>query len=405
MQPVDHSIDELSTAPAGEAPPEVEVGEDESDAEAVDPAGAMSSPDATLAAPKAVADAKGPHRLPRPRRAHRLSREQQARGRPPRERRVRRRRPPPRPGLSHRQAGTIHRRRQARKYPDKKSTYSQKGKGEKKKKVAAEVVEEVDPYAALPLFIGRSILAVRLAKEMDSEMYKDSNGKDVKLAVGSLMRVIDEHEFVEGITKLVTKRMKVILDGDSEPVGWVTGLSRDGNENLRLAAAGYPLRRAIKPLICREAKETSSKKLDDIPKNTHLRVIEEVTMSDGSVRAKLGKGDTPTVEEIGWITLSKPGDDDAKLEEVSKLTDIFDLKVHTAASLTKALKSKQASNKAMTQVKKKKRAPDDGGLPFQPMGRGPAMHSADDGTPSRHAIVNEPAKMVLMVNCTAPPLR
>ena len=68
---------------------------------------------------------------------------------------------------------------------------------------------------------------------------------------GSLMRVLEEHEIVEGITKLLTRRMKVILDGDSEPVGWVTGLTRDGNENLKLAASGFPLRRSVKPLVCR----------------------------------------------------------------------------------------------------------------------------------------------------------
>ena len=102
--------------------------------------------------------------------------------------------------------------------------------------------------------------------------------------------------------------MKVILDGDSEPVGWVTGLTRDGNENLKLAASGFrcAARRAARlPYALARAdercalmvqrssllrldsrgKETNSKKLDEIPKHTNLRVLEEATMPDGSVRA------------------------------------------------------------------------------------------------------------------------
>lgn len=283
--------------------------------------------------------------------------------------------------------------------PDRsRTTYRQAKSGDKKKKEKAEVVVEVDPYAGLPLYIARTQLAVRKARETDSEILKDVHKKDLKLGSGSLMRVVDEFEIVEGITKLMTKRMHVILDGDSEPVGWVTGLTRDGTENLRLASAGFPLRRAIKPLVCREGKETNSKKLDDIPRHTLLRVLEEATMPDGSVRAKLAKGDVTCVEEIGWITLSKPGEDEPKLEDPPVLSDTFDLKAHTAASLSKALKTKQGKNKAALQGVRKKKG-GEGGLPWQAAGRGPAVRTPDDGMPSRHACVTEPAKMVLMFNC------
>ena len=282
--------------------------------------------------------------------------------------------------------------------PERASYKQTKGGEKKKKKAAADVVVEADPYAALPLFVGRGTLAARAEKEVESAPVKDVHGKDVKLGTGSLMRVIEEFEFVEGITKLTTKRMKVILDGDTEPVGWVTGLTRDGIENLRLASAGFPLRRAVKPLVCREGKETNSKKLDEIPKHSLLRILEEATMPDGTVRAKLAKGDQTFVDEIGWITLSKPGEDEVKLDDPPMLSETFNLKEHTAAALSRALKTKQTKNKLAQQGVRKKKG-GDGGLPFQLAGRGPASRSPDEGSVSRHSIVTESATMILMFNC------
>ena len=108
-----------------------------------------------------------------------------------------------------------------------------------------------------------------------------------------------------------------------QPLGWVTGLTRDGAENLRLAAAAFPLRKAAKPLVCREAKEANSKKLDEIPRGTMVRVVDEFTLPDGTIRAHLAK-DSVVVEEIGWITKSKPGEEnDIKLDIPPMLTSTF----------------------------------------------------------------------------------
>ena len=69
-----------------------------------------------------------------------------------------------------------------------------------------------------------------------------------------------------------------------------------------------------------------------------------------------------TIEDVGWITLSKPGEEEAKLEPPPMLEVTFDLKVHTAASLSKALKTKQAAVKLQTATKRK-----GGALPSSPV--------------------------------------
>ena len=160
--------------------------------------------------------------------------------------------------------------------------------------------------------------------------------------------------------------------------------------------------KAVRPLVCREAKETSSKKLDEIPKNTLVRLLEEITTEDGTVRAKLGKdGDANNVVDLGWITKSKPGDEELKLDAPPVLKETFDLKAHTAKSLTKALKTKMAglAKAAQGGPRKKKRGEGDdpGGLPFVPAGHKPAVR--DESAPSRHEIITEPAQMRLMFNC------
>lgn len=271
-----------------------------------------------------------------------------------------------------------------------------RGSPEKKKKVAAEPEPEADPYAALMMFIARTTLVVRQEQAKDSAHVQDASGADVKIAPSSLMRVIETHDIIQGITKTLTRRMKVILDGDQAPIGWVTGLTADGVDNLRPASAGYVLKRVCKPLVCREAKETDSKKLEEVPRHAMVRVLAEATMADGSVRAKLGK-DTVHVEEIGWVTVSKPGAEGEanNLEAPPQLASTFDLKAHTARSLAKALKRREASSQEGGQRRKRK---GDSGLPFQPAGRHPATHSPDDGLPSRHEMIREPAQMALMFN-------
>ena len=65
------------------------------------------------------------------------------------------------------------------------------------------------------------------------------------------------------------------------------------------------------------------------------------------------------------------------------------MQVHTAHSLSRALGRKV--EKAITKKSKSE-------LPFQPAGRRPVA-KGDDGTPSRHRIVEQPASLVLLFNC------
>ena len=157
------------------------------------------------------------------------------------------------------------------------------GKGEGKKKKKEEVVEEeVDPLADLPLMVAVNNLQVRISQEVDSDKIEGES----KVPAGALMRIIEEVEFVTGITKLITKRLKVVLDGDLDPLGWVTGVTSENVENVRLANAGFPLMRAAKVLICREGPENKDKKLNDIPRHQMLRVIEKSVRYDGVVKVR-----------------------------------------------------------------------------------------------------------------------
>jgi hypothetical protein len=210
--------------------------------------------------------------------------------------------------------------------------------------------------------------------------------------VGSLCRVVETVTVKDGV-----KRMLIALEGDSEPLGWVTGLTKDGQENLKLAAAAYPLMRVVKNMACREGKDPTSRKLEPVAKDTLVRVIESVTMPDGAEKACVAK-DADAVEMIGWITVKEAAMEEAGKEALvpaPRLSITFDMKAHTASSLSIALELKR-SGLGGTVVRK--RGWNNGGLPFQIAGRRPT-YKPDDGAPSRHTIVDTPATLVLCFNC------
>ena len=255
--------------------------------------------------------------------------------------------------------------------------------GEKKKKKKEEVVvEEVkDPFADAPMMIAMTQL--KATKEADLK----SSPVGTKVMVGSLMRVAETKKLDDS-----TERMFIALDGDSEALGWVTGITSDLVENLRLAAAGFPLEKSTRTLICREGKDNASKKLDDIPKETMLRIIERATMSDGTEKALVAR-DGAVAETLGWVTVSKPGKDESTLVPIKPLELSFDLKVHTSEALVAALNRRKATGGGVQRRNKK-----DGAMPFQPAGRRPP-NRVDQDTPSRHRLVEERASLVMMLNC------
>ena len=204
-----------------------------------------------------------------------------------------------------------------------------KGKGQKgRRKVEEEVKEEANPFKDAPMMIAMVPLVARETEK------PSSNPVGAKILTGSLMRVADEKE-LDGL-----KRMFVALDGDVEPIGWVTGLSKDGVENLKFASFGFEIRRATRSLVCREEADNNSKKLDDVTKDSLVRVMEERTMADNTIKAHVAKGDTAVREPIGWVMIAKENKDGSSsslLDPIKPLVLSFDLKVHTAHSLSCAL--------------------------------------------------------------------
>ena len=116
----------------------------------------------------------------------------------------------------------------------------------------------------------------------------------------------------------------------------MTGLTKDGIENLKYASATYELKKASRTINCRDGPDNTSKKLDDIPKDALVRIIEEKAGADGKMWAWVAKGDSQVKEPIGWIQVSKEqkGVEVSMLDSITPLKLEFDLRVHTAKSLS-----------------------------------------------------------------------
>jgi hypothetical protein len=91
-----------------------------------------------------------------------------------------------------------------------------RGKGKKRKKgkkVEEEQKEDVNPFSTAPMMISM----VPLVARKDENPASPTVGQ--KIGVGCLMRVLEE-KVIDS-----TKRMFIALDGDTEALGWVTGLT------------------------------------------------------------------------------------------------------------------------------------------------------------------------------------
>ena len=122
------------------------------------------------------------------------------------------------------------------------------------------VEEKISPFAASPLMIAQAVLAVRTGPPHTTPLVPPG-----KILPGSLVRV-GASEVITTKEKLMTKpvnetRMHIELDGDQEPLGWVTGISKDEVETLKLAARGFPLMKAVKSLPVRETQESDAAKV------------------------------------------------------------------------------------------------------------------------------------------------
>ena len=107
--------------------------------------------------------------------------------------------------------------------------------------------------------------------------------------------------------------------------------------------------------------------------------------------------DEPFAVPIGWVTYYKPGMDEAETRHLIPAVPLqlnFDLKVHTANSLTRMLAQVQEGTAV---VQRRKR--DGEGLPFQIAGKRPSIRPEDGPEASRHRLVERPASIRLCFNC------
>ena len=101
---------------------------------------------------------------------------------------------------------------------------------------------------------------------------------------------------------------------------------------------------------------------------------------------------------LGWVTYYKPSAEDGDVRQLVEPTPLqlsFDLRVHTANSLTRMLQQaqQQGSSKAV------RRRKDSTGLPFMAAGKRPSIRPEDGPEASRHRLVERPAQLRLCFNC------
>ena len=109
------------------------------------------------------------------------------------------------------------------------------------------------------------------------------------VAAGSLLYIIEQQELASrvGGKPVVEQRMLIELDGDTQPLGWVTGISKDEVENIKLAAAGFPLFKVMRQLPVRDGKEAEAAKVGDVMAGTKLRVMQEFIAPDKCERVRI----------------------------------------------------------------------------------------------------------------------
>lgn len=247
------------------------------------------------------------------------------------------------------------------------------------------------------------VVTAPLQARKDAAVDSPLCGPNHKLAVGSLVRV--------GATEVLTTRprgkpmtehrMLIELDGDSEALGWVSGVSKQEEVNLQLAVSGFPLLKTVRRVIYRSGKEADAQKVGDFPKDTLLRLMESCDTPDGLKKALMSR-EGMVAKPLGWVTMGKvrgtvPGEADN--EEVALipaplLSINFDLKVHTATSLTRVL----ASN-AKVSAKKLRKLARRSTLPVQAALKRPSVQPDSGPEQSRHLLVKDPSALKLAFNC------
>ena len=262
---------------------------------------------------------------------------------------------------------------------------SDKGGGGAKYGAKRAVAEEApaEPFQDKELVVASTAnLAVR------KEPNTTSTAAGGKLAMGTLMRVLKQ-ETAAG--KSGAQFVHVALEGETEPLGWVQSVGRDGTKFVQPAAAGLKLMRTAKQLICRESTAADSRKIGEVPAGELVRVV-SVQAGDGeNERACIGRDDPKHggIETLGWVSkVTKEGR--SALEPPPRLSLTFNLEQHRADALSRALHARSSAPK-----KRKEGKP----LPRR-VAVGKDKPAKAEDSPSRHEqFAKQPATLVLMFNC------
>eukprot|EP00966_Prymnesium_polylepis_P143092 3302784-Prymnesium_polylepis.1 len=221
----------------------------------------------------------------------------------------------------------------------------------------------------------------RLAVRADKSKDADKVGKAI--AANALIRCIETADGGDDV-----KMMRVCLDGDEEPLGWVVASLKNGQELVKGASVEFPLLKVATKLTCVSiTKSSRGAANEELPPGTLVRVIEEEKATDGTLVRALVARNEMAVEPIGWVNVSK---EPPSLQQALLLKPLYDLKVHTTKALLWALKNNQAKLAASTDRKAV-------ALPVRAAGKRPA-NKADENAPSRHRLVEEPGALLLMFN-------
>ena len=95
-------------------------------------------------------------------------------------------------------------------------------------------------------------------------------------------------------------------------------------------------------------------KIGEVPKDTSVRIMETIVLSDGTEKALISK-DGVVASAYGWIVTKIPGkakgeEDQNLLVPATPLPISFDLAVHTANSLMRVLSGKAGKARALSNV-------------------------------------------------------
>ena len=250
--------------------------------------------------------------------------------------------------------------------------------------------------------------------------------------------------------------LSIQLDGDGVAFGWVTGISFNGDENLQLAAMGFPLMVAVRRLPIRKGKEQEAQRVGDLQRDELVRVMETCVAQDGqekvsicSLRALPARApiafeqrqnralparapiafeqrqsdmtlaawqvlvsrEGQIAKPVGWVTKStsvkRTAEEADATDEIGgsesiapklELTVTFDLRIHTAQSLIRVLSGK--TNEVVRRFKAGAAV-----LPSQKAEKRPSVKPEDGPEKSRHRLVTQPATIKLAFNCFNAPFK